>query len=161
MPQQYEFRHDAFLITTDPARIDVDVVHAFLRDAYWCRGLPRGVLERSIAHSMCFSVIDESKRPPAQVGIARVITDRATYAYLADVFILESSRGRGLSKRLMEAILGHPELQGLRRFCLMTRDAHGLYEQFGFGYLADPKRYMEIIVPDIYQREVSPAGSRA
>jgi GNAT superfamily N-acetyltransferase len=101
--------------------------------------VPRAIVERAIQHSLCFGVFHGGN----QVGFARVVTDRATFAYLADVYILEAHRGRGLSRRLMQAVLGHPDLQGLRRFLLATMDAHGLYAQFGFKPLANPSRMME------------------
>jgi GNAT superfamily N-acetyltransferase len=139
---------DRFTISTDPALLDLDAIHGFLKSAYWCEGLPRVVIDRAIRHSLCFGVYDAGR----QVGFARVITDRATYAYLADVFVLESHRGRGLSKRLMQAIVAHPDLQGLRRWSLITRDAHGLYAQFGFRPLSQPERHMERVDPDVYKR---------
>ena len=136
-----------FTISTDRSRIDVDLVTEFLSTrSYWAPGMPREVLERAIAGSLCFGIYENA----AQVGFARVITDAATFAYLADVFVLESHRGRGLSKWLMEVIIAHPSLQGLRRFQLGTRDAHGLYERFGFRPLAHPERMMEIAKPDVY-----------
>jgi GNAT superfamily N-acetyltransferase len=137
-----------FSISTDRGRLDRDAIHAFLSNAYWARGIPRDVLDRSIDNALCFGVYGG----PKLVGFARVITDSATFAYLADVFVLESHRGRGLSKWLMEVILGHPDLQGLRRWTLATRDAHGLYEQFGFRKLTSPDRLMEIVDMDIYLR---------
>lgn len=137
-------------ISTDRAEIDVDLVHDFLsRESYWCPGIPREVVERAIAGSLCFSVF----RDDSQVGFARVVTDGATFAYLADVFIVSEQRGRGLSKQLMEHILAHPQLQGLRRFCLATADAHALYGQFGFTPLARPERYMERYQPDAYRQQ--------
>jgi GNAT superfamily N-acetyltransferase len=143
--------NDPITISTDPARFDLGLIHGFLKTAYWCEQIPREVVARSIRHSLCFGVYDGER----QVGFARVITDRATYAYLADVFILESHRGRGLSKRLMGAIMEHPELQDLRRWSLLTRDAHGLYQQFGFRPVAQPERYMEVVRPDIYRKPAS------
>jgi GNAT superfamily N-acetyltransferase len=137
---------DGFVISCDPALLDVPLIHEFLTASYWSPGIPIDVVERGIRHSLCFGVY----RQREQVGFARVITDQATFAYLADVFILESHRGRGLSKRLMTAICDHPALQGLRRFMLATRDAHGLYEQFGFTPLANPSRIMERFRPDVY-----------
>ncbi len=126
-------------ISCERARIDVDVVHTYLcNESYWAAGISRDVVERSIAHSMPFGAFDGE----AMIGFARVITDRATYAYLADVFVLPSHRGRGVSKQLMATILAHPELQGLRRWSLITRDAHGLYAQFGFEPLDAPDRHM-------------------
>lgn len=143
----YERRRGAFLISTDASRLDLDVVHGYLTRSYWAEGVPRDVVARSLPHSLCFGLYEWER----QVGFARVISDRATYAYLADVFVIESHRGRGLSKWLMEAILAHPELQGLRRFALATRDAHGLYARFGFKALGAPERHMEILRPDMYR----------
>ena len=134
-------------VSTDKDRLDVDVIHGFLARSYWSPGIPRAVVERAIRNSLCFGVY----RGATQVGYARVVTDKATFAYLADVFILEAHRGIGLSKLLMQCIVGHEELQGLRRFLLGTRDAHGLYRRFGFGSLAYPSRLMEILRPDVYR----------
>ena len=126
-------------VSCDRERIDVDAVHRFLsRESYWADGVAREVVERSIAHSMPFGAYDGE----ALVGFARVITDRATFAYVADVFVLPSHRGRGVAKAIMSAIAAHPELQGLRRWHLVTRDAHALYTQFGFGPLDAPERHM-------------------
>ena len=158
-----EHRRGEFLISTDPALLDRDVIHGFLTNCYWAKGIPREVVERSIEHSLCFGVYDglvgQSPRlakdarhgAPAQVGFARVISDFATVAYLGDVFILESHRGRGLSKWLMGCIMQHPGLQNLRRWILLTRDAHGLYTQFGFTPVKAPDRYMELHRPDVYE----------
>jgi len=137
-----------YSISTDTSRFDIDLIFRFLTTCYWAEGIPRDVVEKSIRNSLCFGVFDGEK----QVGFARVITDRATYAYIGDVFILESHRGRGLGKQLMQVIMEHPELQGLRRWSLVTRDAHGLYEQFGFTALAHPQRYMERHDPNVYTR---------
>lgn len=126
-------------VSDDPARIDLDAVHAFLSRSYWSPGIARDKVARAIAHSMCFGVYDDG----AQVGFARVITDRSSFAYLADVYVLESHRGRGLARQLLGAITSHPELQGLRRWLLATRDAHALYRPFGFGPPAAPDRLME------------------
>ncbi len=142
-----EARQDRLLISTDPARLDARAVHAYLTRSYWAPGIPLETVERSIKGAMCFGVYDDG----AQVGFARVITDRATFAYLADVYILESHQGRGLGKWLIRVIMAHPDLQGLRRFSLATRDAHGLYAQFGFTPLRAPERHMEIARPDIYR----------
>jgi GNAT superfamily N-acetyltransferase len=128
-------------VSTDPARIDLDVVHGFLTTSYWAAGIPRELVERSIRNSICFGAYVEGR----QVGFARVISDRATFAYVCDVFALPSHRGRGVGKRIMAAIRAHPELQGLRRWTLATRDAHGLYRQFGFTGPRHPERMMEIL----------------
>jgi GNAT superfamily N-acetyltransferase len=136
-----------YTITSDPARMDVAAVHAFLAGSYWSPGVPFAVVERAIRHSLCFGLLQGA----AQVGFARVVTDRATFAYLADVYVLPEHRGQGLAKRLVREVLAHPELQGLRRFLLATRDAHGLYARFGFQPLANPSRMMEIHDPDAYR----------
>ena len=133
-----EWRRGEYTITTD--RVDLGVVHGFLTTCYWAKGIPLELVRRSIEHSLAFSVYDGDR----QVGFARVITDYATFAYLGDVFVLESHRGRGLSKWLMEVVVAHPQLQGFRRWVLLTRDAHGLYRQFGFHELEEPQRYMEL-----------------
>jgi GNAT superfamily N-acetyltransferase len=133
-------------ITTDKSKLDLEVIHEFLKNSYWSPGIPRETLAKAMEQSLCFGVLQSG----VLVGFARVISDYATFAYLADVFVLESHRGKGLSKRLMEAVIADPQLQGLRRFLLATRDAHGLYAQFGFKPLAAPPRFMEINRPDIY-----------
>jgi GNAT superfamily N-acetyltransferase len=129
----------AVTVTTDRARLDVETIHRFLAGSYWAAGISRELVERAIEHSLCFGALEGDR----QVGFARVITDRATFAYVSDVFVLESHRGRGVGKQLMAAIVAHPELQGLRRWALFTRDAHGLYRQYGFGEPRHPDRLME------------------
>jgi GNAT superfamily N-acetyltransferase len=142
---------DPYAISTDPARLDVALIQRWLsEESYWAPGIPRDVVERSITGALNFGIYHETQ---GQVGFARVISDHATFAYLADVFVLESHRGQSLSKRLMETILAHPELQGLRRWMLATRDAHGLYEQFGFTLPKVAGRIMERTDPDIYRRK--------
>ena len=138
-----------YTISTDSSRFDVEMIYQFLTNCYWAEGIPRHTVQRSIDNALCFGVFDEDK----QVGFARVITDRATYAYIGDVFILEFHRGRGLSKLLMKAIMEHPDLQGLRRWSLVTNDAHGLYQQFGFKPIANPQRYMELVYPHVYKTQ--------
>ncbi|HEY9212591.1 MAG TPA: GNAT family N-acetyltransferase [Ancylobacter sp.] len=139
---------DGYEVSTDPLRLDVDVIHSFLsKDSYWSPGIPRSVVERGIEHSLCFGVYHVG----AQIGFARVVTDRATFALLADVFILEAHRGKGLSKWLMRCVVEHEDLQGLRRLLLLTSDAHALYRQFGFEEIGNPWRFMEVLRPDIYQ----------
>lgn len=138
----FEIKKENYLISTDPTLLNIDVIHQYLSlESYWAMNIPRMVLERSIRNSLCFGVYQEEK----QIGFARLITDKATFAYLADVFILEDYRKKGLSKWLMETIQSHPELQGLRRWLLGTRDAHGLYEQFGWAVLDEDtrKRFMQ------------------
>jgi GNAT superfamily N-acetyltransferase len=136
-------------ISDDPARLDIDVIYTFLSESsYWSKGIPRSVVEKSIAHSLCFGVYEDS----AQIGFARVISDHATFALLADVFVLEGHRGKGLSKWLIQAVVAHPDLQGLRRLLLLTSDAHELYRQFGFTEIGNAWRFMEVLQPDIYAR---------
>jgi GNAT superfamily N-acetyltransferase len=140
-------RVDGYSISSDARDFDIDAIHGYLTQSYWSPGIPRSVVERAIANSLCFGVFKGSQ----QVGFARVVTDRATFAYLADVFILDAHRGKGLSKWLMQVILAHGDLQGLRRFLLGTRDAHELYRRFGFRELANPSRMMEIHAADVYR----------
>jgi GNAT superfamily N-acetyltransferase len=135
------------VVSTDRSRLDLDVIHGFLTTSYWARGVSRDVVARSMEHSLCFGAFDDGR----QVGFARVVSDRATFAYICDVFALESHRGSGVGKSLMAAIMSHPELQGLRRWTLFTRDAHGLYRQFGFGAAAHPERLMEVVDRDPYR----------
>lgn len=141
-----EWVRGAFVISTDRQRLDIDVVHRYLTSSYWAAGMPRALLERGIENSLTFGIYHGDR----QVGFARVITDLATYAYLSDVFVLEHSRGQGLSKWLMECILAHPDLQGLRRFALFTRDAQGLYERYGFGPPRGSSTYLERWMPNVY-----------
>lgn len=143
-----EHRRGEYVVSTDPSKLDLDVVHEFLTNCYWAKGIPRDVVARSIEHSLCFGIYDSSG---AQFGFARVISDFATVAYLGDVFVLESHRGRGLSKWMMECITQHPALQSLRRWILLTRDAHALYSSFGFTPLKSAERYMELHRPDVYE----------
>ena len=137
-----------YRISTNRADIDVDAAHAYLTRSYWAAGVPRAVVERAIDHSLCFALLDGS----AQIGLARVVTDRATYAYLCDVYILEPYQRQGLGAWLMEQIVAHPDLQGLRRFQLVTRDAHRLYERFGFTPLESARvpGFMEIVRKNPY-----------
>ena len=136
----------AYEFSTDAARLDIDAIHAFLTQSYWSPGIPRATVARAIANSLCFGVFWQGQ----QVGFARVVTDKTTFAYLCDVYVLEAHRGHGLAKRLMEHVTKHPDLQGLRRMMLATRDAHGLYAQYGFTPLAAPDRIMEVVRPNIY-----------
>jgi GNAT superfamily N-acetyltransferase len=143
-----------FLISTDRSKLDVDVIHRFLTRSYWAEGIPRDTVIRAIETSLCFGVYNGAE----QVDFARVVSDFATYAYLADVFILEPYRERGLGKELIATVMAHPELQGLRRWSLGTRDAHGLYAQFGFIALDNPSRMMEIADPEVYLRSARKCG---
>jgi len=142
-----EYRRGDFMISTDRERLDLDVVHGFLTNSYWAKGIPRKTVESSIEHSLCFGIYEGGP----QVGFARVISDFATFAYVGDVFVLDTYRGLGLGKWLMECITQHPELQNLRRWILTTRDAHGLYAQVGFTPVKSPERFMEIQRPNIYE----------
>jgi len=144
-----EWRQGEFMVSTDPARLDRGLIHGFLAGCYWAKGIPLETVTRSIAHSLNFGLYAGDG---AQVGYARVVSDRATVAYLGDVFVLEAWRGRKLSSWLMRCVVGHPELQGLRRWMLLTRDAHHLYAKHGFTPLAAPNRWMERWVPDLYTR---------
>ncbi|MDX2218306.1 MAG: GNAT family N-acetyltransferase [Burkholderiales bacterium] len=143
-------------ISTDPARFDLDAIHDFLTQSYWSPGIPRETVARAAANSLSFGVFHHGK----QVGFARMVTDRATFAYLADVYVLEAHRGKGVSKKLMAYIIAHPDLQGLRRMMLATRDAHGLYARYGFTSVGAPDRLMEKLVPDVYQR-ATPGATKA
>ena len=146
--QLSENKHGDYELSTDPARLQPAVVHDYLANhSYWAKGIPLEMVERSLKNSLCFGLYHGAN----QIGFARVVTDRATFAYLADVFVLPDHRGRGLSKWLVESILAHPDLQGLRRWMLGTADAHGLYAQFGFTPLRHPDRFMELARPGIYQ----------
>jgi len=138
------FIKKGFLISTDKTLLDVDVIYNYLNDdSYWAQGIPREKLEKAIANSLCFGVYNDNKL----AGFARVVTDNATFAYICDVFILPVFRKKGLSKWLMQTIVNHPELQGLRRWSLATADAQGLYSQFGFSQVSKPERWMEIFTP--------------
>lgn len=141
-----EYTRDDYLVSTDKGKLDLSVIHGFLSRSYWAKNIPMETVRKSVDNSLAFGVYHAGK----QIGFARLITDYAAFAYLADVFILEEYRGRGLSKWLMECILAHPDLQGLRRWLLATRDAHGLYSQFGFTPLNAPEKWMEITLRNPY-----------
>ena len=138
-----EWWRGAYLMTTDKARMNLEMIHDFLKTSYWAEGIPVQAVRRSVENSLAFGVF----RDDEQVGFARVVTDCATFAYLADVFVLERHRGRGLGKWMMEVVFSHPELQGLRRWMLATRDAHELYREYGFAELEDPQIFMEKYSP--------------
>jgi GNAT superfamily N-acetyltransferase len=149
----HERERDGYLISTAPERLDLDAIHAYLVRSYWAEGIPKSIVERSLRGSLCFGLYKGS----AQVGFARVISDRATFAYLCDVYVLEEERGKGLAKWLLETLLEHPDLANLRRFVLATRDAHGLYARYGFTPLARPHIFMEIARPGLYKQQAAGA----
>jgi GNAT superfamily N-acetyltransferase len=142
-----EWRKNGYLLSTDRSKIDVTTVHHVLSQSYWSEGIPIEIVRRSIENSLCFAIYQGQDL----VAFARVISDFATFAYLADVFVIPQHRGKGLSKWLVHIIVEHPQLQGLRRFTLATRDAHGLYAQFGFKPFAKPERWMEVHNAEIYK----------
>lgn len=137
----YEVQRDGYLISTDPARLDADAIHAYLDRSYWAAGRPKEIVAHSLRHSLCFGLYQGGE----QVGLCRVITDMWTYAYLCDVYVLEAHQGSGLGKWLIETVVNCPDLCTVHRWSLLTGDAHGLYEQFGFNPLADPEKHMELV----------------
>ncbi len=139
---------EGYSILLDRRKMDIEMIHGFLSKSYWAKDIPVEIVKKSIENSLCFGVFYKER----QVGFARVISDYATFAYLGDVFILEEHRGKGLSKMLLEEVFTHPQLQDLRRFCLGTRDAHKMYEQFGFYVIKKPEFWMEIKKENIYSR---------
>lgn len=141
---------NGYEISTDPARLDLDAVHAYLTRSYWSPGIPRDVVERAARNSLCFGLYEIATG--AQVGFMRVVTDHATFAYLCDVYVLEAHRGHGLAKWMMRELMAHPALAGARRVMLATRDAHGLYRQFEFADVVRNTNLMEIVRPEIYAR---------
>jgi GNAT superfamily N-acetyltransferase len=149
MGELHERTIDGWLFSTDRARLDIDVIHGFLgRESYWVPGIHREHVERGIANSLCFGAYEGER----QVAFARVVTDGAGFAYLCDVFVLQQARGCGLGKRLMDFVFEHPDLQCIRRFMLATRDAHGLYAQYGFSPLSNPASFMERYDADALSR---------
>lgn len=150
MSNYYEAQNENYLISTNPSLLQTDVIYNYLHnDSYWAKGIPREVVEKSLANSLCFGLY----KGTIQIGFARLVTDMATFAYLADVFVLPEYRGKGLSKWLMQTIHAHPELQNLRRWWLGTKDAHGLYEQFGWTRINEDvsKRFMQKHNPGVYK----------
>ena len=141
-----EWSRESFTVSCDPQKVDRKTVAAFLASSYWAQGIPRSTVEKSIDGSLCFSLLESDQL----IGFARVISDRATIAYLGDVFVQPEFRGRGLGKWLVQCVMSHPELKGLRRWILVTRDAHDLYAPLGFRPLAHADRYMELVNPDVY-----------
>ena len=146
----HEFHHGDYLISDDPALLDVDAVHAYLTRSYWAEGISRDIVARSLANSLCLGIYTADRK---QIGLIRAISDFTTFAYLCDVYVLEAHRGRGLARAAMQALTTHPRLQNLRRQHLVTQDAHPLYAPFGFSVVAHPERHMEKRDPDIYRRE--------
>lgn len=155
-----EYQRDSFFISTDPALIDLDVVHGYLRRSYWSPGIRRDIVETGIKNSLCYGVYDTRGPRPAQVGFGRVITDYAVLAYICDVFVLDSHRRRGLSKWLVECMLAHPELGRLRRWLLATGDAHALYSRYGFQ-LVPENRWMERVDSESWKEIGGPASQAA
>jgi GNAT superfamily N-acetyltransferase len=146
----YEKTKDSYLVSDNKQKLNIAFIHNYLsRESYWAANIPLDVVERSIENSLSFGVYHLNE----QVGFARVISDKATFAYLADVFIIEPYRGKGLSRLLLESIHAHPEVQGLRRWMLGTRDAHGLYQKFGWTSLPNPDRFMQLHFPDVYRKD--------
>jgi GNAT superfamily N-acetyltransferase len=141
-----EWTRDGFTVSDDPARLDRSVIERFLTESYWAKNIPSATLDRSLRNSLCFTLLEAQR----QIGFARVVSDRATFAYLGDVFVLPEFRGRGLAKWLLTCVLSHPDLQGLRRWVLGTRDAHGLYRKLGFTALKRPDIFMERHDPNVY-----------
>ena len=143
------YTHGEYSITTNRDKLDITVIHDFLSNhSHWARGIPMETVKRSIDHSLCFGLFHHDR----QIGFARVITDYATIAYLGDVFVVPDYRGRGLSKWLMEVVMSYPDVQGLRRWILLTSDAHGLYEKTGWHRIPKPELYMEWYDPDVYKK---------
>lgn len=141
-----EWKREGYRISTEKAELDRAMIHEFLRNSYWAKGIPRELVDRSIESSLCFGLYDGTKL----VGFARVISDSATFGYLSDVFVLESHRGKGLATWFMETVMAHPDLQGIRRWMLATADAHGLYRKVGFTQLSKPERIMERLLVNAY-----------
>jgi GNAT superfamily N-acetyltransferase len=152
-PDIEHYERAPYVVSTDPARLDAAAVHEFLTSSYWADGISLDLVRRSLEASLCFGLY----APSGQVGLVRVITDRATFAYLCDVYVLPAHQGRGLGRWLMECVLGSRQLQGLRRWMLVTRDAHRLYEQAGFRVAGNPERIMEIVRLGLYRAD---PGSR-
>jgi GNAT superfamily N-acetyltransferase len=148
-----ELESGDYEISTDPARLDVAAMHAYLSRSYWSPGIPMEIVERAARHSLCFGLYE--KTTGKQVGLTRVVTDHATFAYLCDVYVLEEHRGRGLGKLMMRAVMAHPALTGARRTMLGTRDAHGLYARHGFRPPPDDGVLMQILRPDMYSAGAS------
>ena len=149
-----EWRKNEFLISTDESKQNLSFIHTQLAESYWSRNIPKTLVEKAVRNSLCFGVfIAGESQPLMQIGFGRVVSDFTTVAYLCDVILSQEYRGRGLGHWLMECVMAHPELQGLRRFCLGTKDAHGLYRKFGFEVIKEPQYWMEIKKPNIYDNK--------
>lgn len=146
-PEPMEWTQSTYTVTTNSKALQLEMIHGFLTQSYWAQGISKSVVEQALKHSLNFGLFAGNE----QIGFARMITDYTTFGYLADVFVLEAHRGKGLAKWLLSCIKSHPELQSLRRWSLVTADGHGLYEKFGFHPLAYPDRFMEIHNPNIYK----------
>jgi GNAT superfamily N-acetyltransferase len=151
-PETHQWTKERFVVSTDPSLLDLGKIHAFLSTSYWASEIPIELVKKSIRHSLNFGLYSSGDKRLHQIGFARVVTDHATFAYLGDVFVDEGWRGLGLSKWLMACVTSHPDLQGLRRFCLGTKDAHKLYKKFGFKVIQHPENWMEIRVLNAYKR---------
>ena len=148
----FEEKKDSYLISTDKSKLDSNLIHNFLcNKSYWAKGIPYNTVKTSIEYSECFGIYHSGK----QVGFARVITDKSTFGYIGDVFIADDHRGKGLSKWIMECIMKHPELQGFRRWVILTRDAHELYKKFGFTPVKKPQNFMENHEPEVYLKNIN------
>ena len=156
MHKVIEAHQDEYLMSTDPKKLDPAAVHAFLTTTHWAPGIPLSLVKKALSNSLCFGLYHKGK----QVGLSRVVTDYATYAYLCDVYVLEAHRGKGLGHWMVECVMTHPELQNLRRFMLATRDAHGIYGAFGFTGLTAPERMMERHDPGVYERVARAEGGK-
>ena len=148
--QQINKNIDGYLISSDKSLLQIDIIHKFLSGAYWSIDIPKETIQKAIEHSFCIGIYADDRR---QVGFARIITDYTTFGYLADVFVLEEHRGKGLSKAMMTAVMELEWINGLRNFSLRTMDAQGLYKQFGFTEITNPERSMHILKMDIYKNQ--------
>ena len=157
-PARMTDRHvGSYTLCDDPGRLDVGAIHAYLTRSYWSAGIPLELVRRAVRGSLCIGAYD---RAGPQVGLVRLVSDQATFCYVCDVYVLEEHRGQGLSKAMLGMAMDHPTLQGLRRWSLVTADAHGLYRQFGFNLVAQPERHMERIDPEVHRQYLPPPGGR-
>ena len=153
MNQHLGWKKEQFILTTDKSKLQIERMHRFLsQEAYWCLGIPLTVVKKAVDGSLCFGLYDDAKKEAPQIGYARIVSDKATFAWLCDVYIEKEYRGQGLSKWLMECLISHPELKDLRRICLATKDAHELYKKYGFEVTQTPGNWLEIKNNDIYKK---------